>query len=605
MKIRKVKVGMRLKILMFCIFSTLIALGLQTIFFQHTSSELIYSQAKEASLNSLQNMQDDIYTFIKSIESSIIDIYNQKDFIYDLTNEADFSTLKFKHSSVALNMAISSFQPSQRITAIYIYDINHNLISFYRHATTPRNTYPEDIYDDEEENNVSVVKEYADSDEMVMLISSYYNSNRKLDIIRFVLKIYDSNAARKIGYIVCDVDPYNFLKRGEKYTFSKEQIIWIQPAGDRPVKLAGELIGNNKEHYEKATSLIYSDNWPAESDIANEDSIFFAVPQKKYNLTAFSLTPQSLLEKSQNILTRNLAIIAMLIISIFSVTSVFISRSLTIPLENMVDTMIRIKEGDTSLRLQGLKDDEIGKLGEVFNEMLDRIQYLIMREYQSEILMNQAKYKALQAQVNPHFLYNTLDTMSSIAASQQCNTVSNLCKALSNIFRYSIDMKNNLSTIEKEIIHLKNYMYVMNVRMQNDIDININVDKNLLNELIPRISIQPMVENSIIHGLKDKHGDKKVSIEVKPYGEDILISVADNGIGMDAEQINHQLEVADTDVLKKGSSIGLTNINARVKLLFGKDYGIKVHSVKGEGSTVTLRIPRVKEGGDKNAYGEL
>ena len=597
MKFKKLSINMRSKVLVLCIASTLLALSLQAVLFQYTSSELVYNQAKEASLNSLQNMQDDIYTFIKSIESNVIEIYNQKDFIRDLTDGAAIDILKSKYNRVAYNMALSIFEPSQNINAIYIYDMHDKLISSYRHATTPRYTYPDDVYSNVKDNNAAVVKTYVQSDNMVMLLSSYYNKSREKDIIRFVLKIYANNATRKIGYLVCDVDEKSFLKRIEKYAYSKEQIVWLQPIGDRPVISVGELKGNKKEYYDKTISLVAGNTWSVKDAIITNDSVFFEIPQNKYNLAAFSLTPQFLLEESQRVLTRNLIIIALLIITIFSVASGLISKSLTNPLKNMVGTMVSIKEGDTSLRLTGLKNDEIGKLGEAFNDMLDHIENLIMREYQSKLHLNHAEYKALQAQVNPHFLYNTLDTMSSIAASQQCGMVSSLCKALSNIFRYSIDMKDSLSTIEKEIIHIKNYMYVMNVRMQNSIVVDISIDSNLMGESIPRISIQPLVENSILHGLKDKHGEKRIRIEAVASEDDIIISVIDNGIGMDAGEINLQLECSELDVLEKGSSIGLNNINARVKLLFGKDFGVKAYSVIGEGSTVSLCVPRMKKGG--------
>jgi sensor histidine kinase YesM len=598
MKYKKVSISMRSKILILCTASTLLALILQAVLFQKTSSVLIYNQGKEASLNSLQNMQDDIYTFIKSIESSIIEVYNQKELIRDLAGGMDNHTLKTKHNRVAYDMALSVFESSQNINAIYIYDMKDNLISSYRHAATPMYTYPDDIYINEKESNADIVRKYVASDNKVMLVSSYYNKNRKKDIIRFVLKIYTNNATRKIGYIICDIDEKSFLQRVEKYAYSNEQIVWLQPIGDRPLLQVGELSGNKKDYYLNATSLVATNTWPMENTIITSGSVFFEVPQKKYNLAAFSLTPQFLLEQSERVLTRNLFIIAILIIIVFSIVSILISRSLTTPLENMVDTMVKIKEGNTSLRLSDLRDDEIGKLGGAFNEMLDQIENLIMREYQSKLLLNHAEYKALQAQVNPHFLYNTLETMSSIALQQQCSIVSSLCIALSNIFRYSIDMKNPLSTIEKEIIHIKNYMYVMNVRLNDGIDFEININSSLLNESIPILSIQPLVENSIRHGLKDKHGDKKIRIEAEGSEENIEISVIDNGIGMEADEINSQLQAPELEVLEKGYSIGLCNISARVKLLFGKDYGVKVYSIIGEGSKVTLCIPRMKKGGD-------
>lgn len=595
MKNRENLMSMRTKILMLCTISILLALSIQALLFQYTSSNLVYNQAKEASLKSLQNMQDDIYVFIKGIENKIIDIYNRKDLIHDLSESMDYKAMKLKYAQLATDMGNYIFDPSQGVKALYIYDIQNRLISFYCHAATPRYTYPEDIYENPEVNNAYVVKEYVDSDNMIMMISNYYNENSKENIIRFVLKIYANNSMRKIGYVICDIDEKGFKKIIEKYVYSKEQIVWLQPIGAQTVILVGTLTESNKNYYDDATSLIYNNIWQSEHNIISKDNVFFEVPQEKYNLDAFSLTPLFLLKESQRELTRNLIIIAMLISIIFLSISVMLTESLTNPLKYMIDTMMEIKKGNTSLRMTNLKNDEIGKLGEAFNDMLNQIESLIAKEYHLKLQANHAEYKALQAQVNPHFLYNTLDTMSSIAAAQQCSSVSGLCKALSNIFRYSIDMKEPLSTIEKEIMHIKNYMYVMNVRMKDSIELDIDVDSELLKEEVPRISIQPLVENSILHGLKDKEGTKKIIIKITTEDNDIVISVIDNGVGMDADKINQQLRHMKLENLEEGQSIGLNNINSRVKLLYGEKYGIRVWSERGKGSTVHLHIPRKGE----------
>jgi len=154
-------------------------------------------------------------------------------------------------------------------------------------------------------------------------------------------------------------------------------------------------------------------------------------------------------------------------------------------------------------------------------------------------------------------------------------------------------MKNPLATVEDEIKHLKNYMYVMNIRENSAINYQIDIDNRLLKMSIPRISIQPLVENSLQHGLRNKHGEKRIWIRGVLEDNNIVISVIDNGIGMNAELINSSLENPNSDVLEKESSIGLNNINTRVKLLFGSNYGIRVYSENGKGSKVSLYIPHI------------
>jgi sensor histidine kinase YesM len=238
-----------------------------------------------------------------------------------------------------------------------------------------------------------------------------------------------------------------------------------------------------------------------------------------------------------------------------------------------------------------MKKNEIGVLGKEFNEMLDETGRLIKEQYEAKLLINDIRYKALQAQVNPHFLYNTLDTMGGIAASQNCPMVGTLCKALSNIFRYCLNMKDSFATLEDEILHIKNYMYVMNVRMNGSIYIDYHIDSALFHVKIPRLSIQPLVENAIQHGLKNTRNEKRIRIGTEQKETSLLICVEDNGVGMDADTINQRLRSSTNDVLQKSNYIGLDNINTRIRILYGESYGVFVNSKISEGSRVFLSLP--------------
>lgn len=587
---------MRTKILILSISCTLLALVLQTLFFQYTASSIVYQQEQNASRKSLQNVQDELYAWIKSYENNLIKVYNQTELIRDLSVPLPWDVLHRKYDRVAYDMALSAFDPAQNVNALYVYTIDERLVSYYRSANTPRNNYPEDIYQDPNLNNAAVVTSYVRSDNRVMLVSSYFNASRSKDVVRFVLKIYTNNVTKKAGFIVCDVDSNSFTRIVGKYVYSDRQLVWLQPAGDRPAVSFGRLQGKQRSFFENIVSKKAAGTWTLRDSRKTDDSVFFEIPQQKYNLTAYSLTPQYLLEESQLALRRNMVIIALIVVVVAIVSATLLTRSLTTPLSKMVGILQKIKNGQTDLRLTGLKPDEIGTLGHTINEMLDRIQALIAEEYKVTLLLKQAEYKALQAQVNPHFLYNSLDTMSSVAASQHCHTVSLLCQALSNIFRYSIDMKNPLSTIQNEIIHIKNYMYVMNVRTRNSVDLQIHIANDLLDEKVPRLSLQPLVENSFTHGLKNKRGPKRIVIDGSLQNDSVLLSVSDNGVGMDADEINRQLRSEPAETLDRSSSVGLGNIQARTRLLFGDKYGVSVHSELGEGSTVTLMVPRTREG---------
>ena len=437
-----------------------------------------------------------------------------------------------------------------------------------------------------------------------MLISSYYNPYREKNIVRFVLKIYNSvNIHSKIGYIICDADSKVLKKIMEKYASDSEMFIWLQPLNDRPILSVGEIIENSGNEYEAISTQIQRGDRLLEN-VKEDEKVFFSVYQEKYNLGAYTLIPGKLLSRNQKILNENLILITLIMLVVISISFYFASRSLSRPLENMTRTVKRIQNGETQLRMENLKNDEVGELGKSFNNMLDQIEKLIANEYENKMSLNYAKYQALQAQINPHFLYNTLDTMGSIAEIQGCGQVSNLCQSLASLFRYSLDMKNPLSTVSGELVHLKNYIYVMNVRMQNQIQYEFHIDEKVMQDTLPRISIQPLVENALNHGLKNRKGNKKVIISVGIHEKNLLISVEDNGVGMSDDKIR-ELFAEDTGQKSQNRSIGILNIHKRMQYLYGEKYGVKIQSKPGTGTTVYLEIPRKVLGEEESGHKEI
>lgn len=591
------KKGIRLKILILCLGCTLTGLFLQTLLFQNTSSQLIYNQAKNDSYHSMQNMQDYLHTFIKNIENGMIDIYNEKELLSDLKRKTDIDTMRTKYNRLTFNMATQNFDSSSWVVSMYLYDTDHQLISNYQRAKTPKHNYPKDIYDTSIENNAQKVRDYFESDDTGMLVTSYYNPYREKDIVRFVLKIYQYVTINaKCGYIVCDIDSKALKKIISKYNVDDEMFIWIQPQGDRPVISCGKLEDDCRSSYKKLSDMIRKKEESAQ-DIRINDRELFSVYQEDYNLGAFSIMPKELLAKNEKVLNQNLLLITIIMLAVTSISFYFVSKSLSRPLEDMTKTVKRIQAGETHLRMENLKEDEAGELGKSFNNMLDQIEGLIAREYENKLLLNHAQYQALQAQINPHFLYNTLDTMGSIAEIDGCDQVSALCQSLAELFRYSLNMKKPFSTVSQEMVHLKNYIYIMNIRMQNQIQYTFDINDTILNDELPRISIQPLVENAINHGLKNYKGEKKIYICACPEEQNLVITVEDNGVGMSEERIRELFEESP-DQGDKRDSIGILNIHKRMRLLFGEQYGVKIESTPGKGTRVILTVPRKKQGGN-------
>lgn len=590
-----VRGSMRNKILMICILCTLIALVLQTAFLLNVSSSMVYEQAHDIAYNSLDNMQNELGSYIEGIENNMVKIYNDKTFLGALRDYETVEELRQDYYRYARDYADSYFTANDGMMALYFYNSAHEIVSVYRKAATPKRNYAADIYEEAEVYNAEWVKTYAESDENEMLISSYHNPSTDADMVRFVLKLYDiSSTKNMIGYIVCDADVKATQKIMQKYQLGENTFVWLQPAGDRAFSLVGEPGESYVDFYERTMEDI-QENGRAAADMADSEKVFFHLPLNKYDLDVYAVMPQSVLKASQKILARTLVMSVTALSVLMIILYTYITKRLTNPLANLMDTIGRIRGGDTNLRVNYQVQDEIGKLGEEFNYMLDSIENLIGQQYQDKLLLNRAQYQALQAQINPHFLYNTLDTMSSIASIQDCDLVSDLCQSLSNMFRYSLDMKYPYATVSREIAHLKNYIFVMNVRMRQEIRYHFDIDDDALMYSVPKISIQPLVENAVNHGLKNKRGEKNIYIKIWQAEGKLYVMVRDDGVGMDAEKFNRLLKENDTGLVEEGNSIGLLNINARLKMIYGEEYGLSIESEPGKGSSVYLTVAARKE----------
>jgi sensor histidine kinase YesM len=581
---------LRNKILLLCLACTLLALGLQTALFLSSTSGLLFGMEKQASQKSLVRMQDELYGWVKGYENALISLYGQTDVLNDLSQGSD-GAKRLQGTRLAYTLMQTAFTPNQYVSALYLYSVDSQLISSARLASTPRYQFPEDIFEDAQANRTQPVLDYVASDNRVMLITSVYNASRQQTLLRFVLKLYGNNVRTKVGFLVCDVDPKGFSRIVEKYAYSDRQLVWLQPGGDDPIVVFGHE-GGDRPDFQRIADAVRDGLWRDSSGERVGNKVFLSVPQQKYRLTAYSLVPQEYLEESQAALFRNLLLTAVLLVAFASVSVTLVTRSLTTPLTKIVTRLGQIQQGNTELRLESLGNDELGVLGRSINEMLDRIRDLIAEEYRTELQLKHAEYKALQAQVNPHFLHNTLETMAGVAAAEHAPMVASLCRAMSQLFRYSLEMADPLATLGDELEHLKNYLHVMNARTRNSLEVSVDVAPELLRTKIPRLSVQPLVENSIIHGLKNKRGAKKIRIAAKTdQANRVEVLVEDNGVGMDAAAANLRLETVPL-AADRDASIGLGNIHARVSLLFGAGYGLRVESEAGHGTRVWVSLPR-------------
>lgn len=302
---------------------------------------------------------------------------------------------------------------------------------------------------------------------------------------------------------------------------------------------------------------------------------------------------------------KNISIVAGIgIIISMIIMGYFFLNNLTRPVIGLVADMKKIGERDIGFRVKVRSTNEVGVLANDINSMIDKMEEMTRnifntqgRLYELELSKKQAEFSALQSQINPHFLYNTLNCISSIGLEYGSKEIAQITSCMSRIFRYSIT-KDELVLIDEEIQCIKAYMNIISIRYENKFSMEVNVDEKLLKMKTPKMILQPIVENSVYHGLEgiDSGGRLSVNGNIDTDG-DLCFQVSDSGTGMDKdelESIRAKLNMEYSERLKKsfdGRSIGLSNINNRIKLLFGESYGVGIESRIGYGTTVTVKIP--------------
>lgn len=584
---------MRKALLVLCISSVVFALLLQTFLFHQSLRRQIRVESISDHELSLNKMQTDLSDFIHTIRGEMLTIYSEQDLISAMRDAAEKDVSLKDYYWRSWYFARRRFTKEDQVLAMYLYDTKDNLISTYRYNSV---TYPRNIYKADYDDNADRVYDYVHGDRTDLMISGYHNPVAKKDIIRFVLKLHNYDADRSsLGYLVCDINSAAFTSIMAKYVDVEQVCLWLQPLNDQVIAITGQASETQRRIQKQLAKVIEGYYKSNDLEQEYEGNYLIQVPQENYNLEAFVLVSQSLLTAAQKALIRTLLIIMTAMIFAIMVLVLFVSQWMTKPVEKMSSTITRIKNGETTLRVQPVGwSQELTTLGTEFNEMLDRMEVMAQEELQHKMLVERTEYKMLQAQINPHFLYNTLDTMSGIANAQNCPLVSGMCRSLSAIFRYSLNMTDELSTMQNEMAHVRNYLYVMDVRNGSAIAYDYQIDSDTLQDEMPRICIQPVVENALSHGLRNvRRKDKKLLIRSEHIDENLVITVSDNGAGMDAESMNRLLEQNDMKRVESGVSIGILNVNARLKKLFGDEYGLHIESTMGEGTTVTITVPAI------------
>jgi two-component system, sensor histidine kinase YesM len=332
-----------------------------------------------------------------------------------------------------------------------------------------------------------------------------------------------------------------------------------------------------------------------------EDDLLWATSTSRNELTIVKTIPVSAFDQALRPIQYITIAIAAIALGISVLLSYLISNKISEPISRIVTRMQQAPLDE--IRITSDHYDEITQLERGYNEMTEAIKKLIIEKYKKNLELKTAQLKALQSQMNPHFLNNTFQLIGGMALAIKADNIYGVTSSMGEMMKYALTKDDDLLTLDEEVRHTINYLDIQKQRFTDKVDTKIHFNKNLSNYLIPKFTLQPLVENSFKHGFTSKDKAWKIDVDIKADQQNIIITIKDNGIGMTsekAEEINKLLSESSTHLIQAqisdSTGIGLSNIHQRIQLLFGVNYGLKVEALETGGTAIVVCIPKKDKG---------
>lgn len=331
----------------------------------------------------------------------------------------------------------------------------------------------------------------------------------------------------------------------------------------------------------------------ADGTTAKGDKIYSVktISEDGWRVVGVSFTNEMINSKVTEVY-RNVIMLALLGIIILIIVITVVSVRVSRPIKELTYAMEAFEKEAEQFEYVPVKGMyEVESLSRSFDHMVAKIKQLMNKIIDEEKTLRKTELKALQSQINPHFLYNTLDSIQWMCEKGETDKAIIMVSALAKLFRISISKGKEMITIEQELNHVRNYLVIQSYRFKNQFNYKFDVDESLLGNYCNKITLQPIVENAVIHGVDGLSDEGEITISVKADGDRIIMKIADNGIGMTKEQCEKIINHDESD----NFGIGIKNVNDRLKIYFGEEFGLKIDSELDVGTTVTICIPKITE----------
>ncbi|MFI5369248.1 MAG: sensor histidine kinase, partial [Spirochaetia bacterium] len=424
-------------------------------------------------------------------------------------------------------------------------------------------------------------------------------------LISVGVPIIDKATGSCLGVVVADTE-VELILNTIRSRLGDTGFIFIVDAHHNVISHPDNLVPSERESVlRRAVENFMQHGGASAAPSLKEEFLFFSKVSAVTGWSIIGAIPMKELTKDTKSIGTTISIL-LLAACIFDVlAALYFAGTITKPVKHLMLLMKKVEEGDFSVEMRASGRDEIGRLAESFTIMVERIRDLMGRVHQEHQKLRSAELLALEAQINPHFLYNTLDSIIWLSRGGKSAEIIRLVTAMTKLFRIGISNGREVISIGDELEHVRSYLTIQEIRYKDKIDYRIDVPAELYHHRILKLTLQPLVENAIYHGIKNVRRKGFIAVNGRTENGDIVLSVSDSGIGMSSEQ----MEALRSSLDAHGSSeesrtgYGLKNVHERLTLFFGSGYGLSFQSEKTRGTTVSVRIPRMKEKGDHGESG--
>ena len=404
-------------------------------------------------------------------------------------------------------------------------------------------------------------------------------------------KIINYNTLDDLGYLLMDLEEMILEQAYKSLQDNQNEEIYICDEYGTVISHADKKkIGSTIKFKPYAGSVLNSqelNGYILYTEDVDEVAIYATIQSNWWRIV--KTIPTSYLYEEINDIQRNFVVGGIIYGLAIILFMIFFSVRYTEPMMKMMNVIKKAEQGDLTVRTEVSTNDEVGQLGASLNNMIAEMQNLIDRLVKEEQEKKEVELEALHAQINPHFLYNTLNTIKWMAKIQGNNSVSRAIVALVKLLRVSTNLGRDMITLKEEIEYVNNYIVIQKLKYNEAINMTYDIDDTCMDVMMPKLILQPIVENAIIYGISDEHKDINIVIKSFKKESEMFIEITDDGPGMGSEIVEEILKYKSDK--NRFSKVGLNNINQRIKLYYGDDYGLRIETSKGMGTKIIVNIP--------------